>query len=123
MRPHTALRAHPNVPGVTRHEDSYGQGSRDRPRHDQSAVAAWQGGEAAVIPDSAGSRATPPVYSAKRFTCRGFDEFHEEAEADGFYFVRDGQGTARFRVRDILRAPEGISALVLRKLADDAGNE
>ncbi|MGW9026976.1 Hsp70 family protein [Streptomyces sp. NPDC055722] len=137
----------PHVPGVSTHENSYGRGSRNRPRHDQFRDAAWQGGEAAVIPDSAGSRTTPSVvaftatgeplvgqlarmqaipntkgtiYSAKCFTGCCFDEVPDEAKVDGFDIAPDEHGKARFRIRDKLCAPEEISALVL--VADDAGN-
>jgi molecular chaperone DnaK len=115
-----------------------------------SVIATWEGGEATVLPNSEGSRTTPSVvaftdsgerlvgqlarrqailnpkgtvYSAKRFIGRRFDEIPEEAKAVGFDVVADDQGNARFNVRDKLYAPEEISALVLRKLADDAGKQ
>jgi len=113
-----------------------------------SVIAAWEGGEARVIPNAEGARTTPSVvgftesgerlvgqlgrrqailnpkgtiYSAKRFIGRRFDEVSEEAKAVAFDVVADHQGNARFKVRDKLYAPEEISALILRKLADDAG--
>jgi molecular chaperone DnaK len=113
-----------------------------------SVIAAWEAGEASVIPNAEGSRTTPSVvaftdsgerlvgqlarrqailnpkgtvYSAKRFVGRRFDEVSDEAKAVGFDVV-DGQGgVARFDVRGKHYSPEEISALVLRKLADDAG--
>ncbi|WP_405575416.1 molecular chaperone DnaK [Streptomyces sp. NBC_01167] len=115
-----------------------------------SVIAAWEGGEATVIPNSEGSRTTPSVvaftdtgerlvgqlarrqailnpkgtiYSAKRFIGRRHDEISDEAKAVGFDVVPDEHGNARFQVRDKLYAPEEISALVLRKLADDAGKQ
>ncbi|MFJ4849833.1 MULTISPECIES: molecular chaperone DnaK [unclassified Streptomyces] len=115
-----------------------------------SVIAAWEGGEATVIPNSEGSRTTPSVvaftdtgerlvgqlarrqailnpkgtiYSAKRFIGRRYDEIPEEAKAVGFDVVPDEHGNARFKIRDKLYAPEEISALVLRKLADDAGKQ
>ncbi|MFF7203008.1 molecular chaperone DnaK [Streptomyces sp. NPDC008141] len=115
-----------------------------------SVIAAWEGGEATVIPNSEGSRTTPSVvaftdtgerlvgqlarrqtilnpkgtiYSAKRFIGRRHDEISDEAKAVGFDVVPDEDGNARFKVRDKLYAPEEISALVLRKLADDAGKQ
>ncbi|WP_327676748.1 molecular chaperone DnaK [Streptomyces sp. NBC_00467] len=115
-----------------------------------SVIAAWEGGEATVIPNSEGSRTTPSVvaftdtgerlvgqlarrqailnpkgtiYSAKRFIGRRHDEISDEAKAVGFDVVPDEHGNARFKVRDKLYAPEEISALVLRKLADDAGKQ
>ncbi|WP_269855918.1 molecular chaperone DnaK [Streptomyces sp. RPT161] len=113
-----------------------------------SVIAAWEGGEASVIPNSEGSRTTPSVvaftdtgerlvgqlarrqailnpkgtiYSAKRFIGRRFDEVTEEAKAVGFDVVEGPGGLARFEVRGKQYAPEEISALVLRKLAEDAG--
>ncbi|MEW2084572.1 molecular chaperone DnaK [Streptomyces sp. NPDC005283] len=115
-----------------------------------SVIAAWEGGEATVLPNSEGSRTTPSVvaftdtgerlvgqlarrqailnpkgtiYSAKRFIGRRYDEISDEAKAVGFDVVDDDQGNARFKVRDKLYAPEEISALVLRKLADDAAKQ
>ncbi|AHH98704.1 molecular chaperone DnaK [Kutzneria viridogrisea] len=113
-----------------------------------SVIAAWEGGEPAVIPNAEGSRTTPSVvaytesgerlvgqlarrqailnpkgtiYSAKRFIGRRFDEVAEEARAVGFDVVEGDGGVVRFKVRGKLHAPEEISAQVLRKLADDAG--
>ncbi|HET6502754.1 MAG TPA: molecular chaperone DnaK [Amycolatopsis sp.] len=115
-----------------------------------SVIAAWEGGEARVIPNSEGARTTPSVvaftdngerlvgqlarrqailnphgtiYSAKRFIGRRYDEIGDEAKAVAFKVVADDQGNARFDVRSKLYAPEEISALVLRKLADDAGKQ
>ena len=113
-----------------------------------SVIAAWEAGEASVIPNAEGARTTPSVvaftdsgerlvgqlarrqailnpkgtvYSAKRFVGRRFDEVSEEAKAVGFD-VAEGPGeVARFDVRGKQYSPEEISALVLRKLADDAG--
>ncbi|TLQ47395.1 molecular chaperone DnaK [Streptomyces marianii] len=115
-----------------------------------SVIAAWEGGEAAVLPNSEGSRTTPSVvaftdtgerlvgqlarrqailnpkgtiYSAKRFIGRRYDEISDEAKAVAFDVVPDEHGNARFEVRGKLYSPEEISALVLRKLADDAGKQ
>ncbi len=63
------------------------------------------------------------IYSAKRFIGRRFDEISDEAKAVGFDVVADDHGNARFEVRGKLYAPEEISALVLRKLADDAAKQ
>ena len=113
-----------------------------------SVIAAWEGGQADVIPNVEGARTTPSVvaftesgerlvgqlakrqailnpkgtiYSAKRFIGRRYDEVAEEAKAVTFDVVPGPNGEARFNVRGKLYAPEEISALVLRKLADDAG--
>ncbi len=112
-----------------------------------SVIAAWEGGEPMVIPNAEGARTTPSVvafadtgerlvgqlarrqailnpkgtiYSAKRFIGRKYDEVAEEAKAVTFDVVPGPDGAARFTVRDKLYAPEEISALVLRKLAEDA---
>ncbi|MGA8327755.1 MAG: Hsp70 family protein, partial [Mycobacterium sp.] len=113
-----------------------------------SVIAAWQAGEPVVIPNAEGARTTPSVvaftesgerlvgqlarrqsilnpkgtiYSAKRFIGRRFSEISEEAKAVSFDVVEGDGGTARFEVRGRKYAPEEISALVLRKLTDDAG--
>lgn len=112
-----------------------------------SVIAVWEGGEAKVIPNAEGARTTPSVVaftedgerlvgqlarrqsilnpkgtisSAKRFIGRSFDEIKEEANAVGFDVVEGPNGEARFNIRGKLYAPEEISALVLRKLVDDA---
>jgi molecular chaperone DnaK len=113
-----------------------------------SVIAAWEGGEASVIPNAEGARTTPSVvaftesgerlvgqlarrqailnpkgtiYSVKRFIGRKFEEVEEEAKQVTYDVVPDEHGNARIKVRDKLYAPEEISALILRKLADDAG--
>ncbi len=113
-----------------------------------SVIAAWEGGEASVVPNAEGARTTPSVvaftengerlvgqlarrqailnakgtiYSVKRFVGRRFEEVEEEAGQVTYEVVPDDHGNARIKVRDKLHAPEEISALILRKLADDAG--
>jgi molecular chaperone DnaK len=61
------------------------------------------------------------IYSVKRFIGRRFEEVEEEAGQVTYDVVPDANGLARIKVRDKLYAPEEISALILRKLADDAG--
>ncbi|MFH8273835.1 molecular chaperone DnaK, partial [Streptomyces roseolus] len=51
---------------------------------------------------------------------RHYDEISEEAKAVSFDVVPGDNGEARFDVRGKKYAPEEISALVLRKLVDDA---
>jgi molecular chaperone DnaK len=112
-----------------------------------SVIAAMEGGKPAVIPNAEGSRTTPSVvaftdqgerlvgqlarrqailnpkgtiYSAKRFIGRRYDEVASELSAVSFDVVPGPDGSARFKIRDRLYAPEEISALVLRKLAEDA---
>jgi molecular chaperone DnaK len=113
-----------------------------------SVIAVWEGGEPSVIPNAEGSRTTPSVVafsedgerlvgqlarrqsilnpkgtitSAKRFIGRRYDEVSDEAKAVSFDVVEGPGGVARFAVHDKMHAPEEISALVLRKLAEDAG--
>ena len=113
-----------------------------------SVIAAWEGGESDVIPNAEGQRTTPSVvaftesgerlvgqlarrqailnpkgtvYSVKRFIGRKFDEVREEAEQVTYDVLPDDQGNARIKIRGKLYAPEEISAMILRKLADDAG--
>ncbi|MFE2736090.1 molecular chaperone DnaK [Streptomyces sp. NPDC059349] len=115
-----------------------------------SVIAAWEGGEPSVVPNSEGNRTTPSVvaftdtgerlvgqlarrqsilnpkgtiYSAKRFIGRHYDEISDEAKAVAYDVVEGDGGAARFKVRDKLYAPEEISAQVLRKLADDASKQ
>jgi molecular chaperone DnaK len=113
-----------------------------------SVIAVLEGGDPAVIPNAEGSRTTPSVVaftdqgerlvgqlarrqailnpkgtitSAKRFIGRRHDEVSSEANAVSFDVTPGSDGMARFDVRGKLYAPEEISALVLRKLAEDAG--
>src|SRR3954468_10433413 len=113
-----------------------------------SVIAAMEGGQATVIPNAEGSRTTPSVvaftasgerlvgqiarrqailnpkgtiYSAKRFIGRRFEEVQSELSAVSFDVVPGPDGAVRFSVNGKLQAPEEISALVLRKLIEDAG--
>ncbi|HEY1914160.1 MAG TPA: molecular chaperone DnaK [Streptosporangiaceae bacterium] len=112
-----------------------------------SVIAATEAGRPTVIPNAEGSRTTPSVvaftdqgdrlvgqlarrqaimnpkgtiYSAKRFIGRRYEEVTSEQSAVSFDVVAGPDGTARFQIRGKLYAPEEISALVLRKLAEDA---
>ena len=115
-----------------------------------SVIAVWEGGEARVIPNAEGARTTPSVVaytdtgerlvgqlarrqsilnpkgtvtSAKRFIGRRYDEITDEAKAVSFDVEADDNGLARFKIHDKLIAPEEVSALVLRKLVDDASKQ
>src|SRR3954454_3485067 len=115
-----------------------------------SVIAAWEGSEASVVPNAEGARTTPSVvaftesgerlvgllarrqailnpqgtiYSVKRFIGRRYEEVEQEAEQVTYDVVPDENGNARIKVRGKLYAPEEISALILRKLADDAGRQ
>jgi molecular chaperone DnaK len=112
-----------------------------------SVIAAMEGDTPTVIPNAEGSRTTPSVvaftesgerlvgqlarrqailnpkgtiYSAKRFIGRRYEEVTSELTAVSFDVVEGPEGSVRFKVRDKLYAPEEISALVLRKLTEDA---
>jgi molecular chaperone DnaK len=112
-----------------------------------SVIAATEAGHPTVIPNAEGQRTTPSVvaftsqgerlvgqiarrqailnpkgtiYSAKRFIGRRYDEVASELNAVSFDVVAGPDGAARFEVQGRQYAPEEISALVLRKLAEDA---
>ncbi len=112
-----------------------------------SVIAAMEGGKPAVIPNAEGARTTPSVvafteqgerlvgqlarrqailnpkgtiYSAKRFIGRRYDEVTSELNAVSFDVVPGPDGAVRFDIRGRQYAPEEISALVLRKLTEDA---
>src|SRR3954447_1701382 len=115
-----------------------------------SVIAVMEGDKPTVIPNTEGSRTTPSVvafteqgerlvgqlarrqailnpkgtiYSAKRFIGRRYDEVTSELNAVTFDVVPGPDDAVRFKVRDKLYAPEEVSALILRKLADDAGRQ
>src|SRR4029450_4414250 len=113
-----------------------------------SVIATVEGGQPTVIPNAEGQRTTPSVLafteqgerlvgqvgqrqailnpkgtitSAKRFIGRRFDEVESEISAVSYDVVPGPDGMARFEVRGKLYAPQEVSAMVLRKLAEDAG--
>jgi molecular chaperone DnaK len=116
-----------------------------------SVVAAtMEGGRAEVIPNAEGARTTPSVvaftedgqrlvgqvarrqailnpeatiYSVKRFIGRKYDEVSEEAKQVSFKVVPGPDNAVRFEIRGKLYSPEEISALILRKLAEDAAKQ
>jgi molecular chaperone DnaK len=112
-----------------------------------SVIAVTEDGKPTVIPNAEGSRTTPSVvaftpqgerlvgqlarrqailnpkgtiYSAKRFIGRMYSEVESEINAVSYDVVPGPDGAARFSISGRLYAPEEISALVLRKLAEDA---
>src|SRR5437867_10540775 len=112
-----------------------------------SVVAVMEGGKPTVIINSEGSRLTPSVvaftrtgerlvgqlakrqavlnpentiYSVKRFIGRRFSEVQEEIKNVPFKVVPGPNDAVRFDIMGKLYSPEEISALVLRKLAEDA---
>jgi molecular chaperone DnaK len=113
-----------------------------------SVVAAvMEGGQAEVIPNAEGARTTPSVVaftedgerlvgqvarrqailnpdatisSAKRFIGRKWGEVDEESKIVSFEVVKGPDDAVRFQVRGKQYSPEEVSALVLRKLTEDA---
>src|SRR6185437_7540220 len=112
-----------------------------------SVVAVMEGGQPTVIINSEGSRLTPSVvaftkngerlvgqiakrqavlnpentiYSAKRFIGRRYSEVQSEIKNVPYKVVAGPNDAVRFEIMGKQYAPEEISALVLRKLAEDA---
>ncbi len=112
-----------------------------------SVVAVMEGGKPTVIVNSEGTRTTPSVvafkedgerlvgqvarrqsvlnpentlYSIKRFIGRRYSEVTDERKLVPYRVVAGPNDAVRFDIRGKLYAPEEISALVIRKLVDDA---
>jgi molecular chaperone DnaK len=114
-----------------------------------SVVAVMEGGKPVVIANAEGMRTTPSVvgfskegerlvgqmarrqavlnpqntfYAVKRFIGRKFDEVSPESRQVAYPIRRDERGNLKIRCPRLKKefAPEEISALVLRKLADEA---
>ncbi len=112
-----------------------------------SVAAIWEEGKSTVIPNAEGSRLTPSVvaytqdgqrlvgqvarrqailnptatiYSAKRFIGRKWGEVDEESKIVSYKVVKGQSDAVRFEIGGKQVSPEEVSALVLRKLAEDA---
>lgn len=114
-----------------------------------SVVAVMEGGVPTVIPNAEGSRTTPSVvaftkdgerlvgqmarrqavlnpentfYSVKRFIGRKYDELNVDAKRVSYQVRRDELGNVKLYSPRMNKefAPEEISAMVLRKLVEDA---
>ncbi|HEY8393621.1 MAG TPA: Hsp70 family protein, partial [Thermaerobacter sp.] len=112
-----------------------------------SVIAVLEGGEPTVITNAEGGRVTPSVvgwskdgellvgqvakrqavtnpertiFSIKRFMGRRYDEAREEAARVPYKVVAGENGDARVEVDGKLYSPEEISAMILRKLKQDA---
>ncbi|HEY8424459.1 MAG TPA: Hsp70 family protein, partial [Limnochordales bacterium] len=112
-----------------------------------SVIAVLEGGEPTVITNAEGGRTTPSVvgwskdgellvgqvakrqavtnpertiFSIKRFMGRRYDEAREEAARVPYKVVAGDNGDARVEVDGKLYSPEEISAMILRKLKQDA---
>jgi molecular chaperone DnaK len=113
-----------------------------------SAVAVIEGGKPEVITNAEGSRTTPSVvafkesgerlvgqvakrqaalnpektlFSVKRFIGRQFDEVEAERKLVPYNVEAGPNNAVRFIIGDKKYAPEEVSALVLKKLVEDAG--
>lgn len=113
-----------------------------------SAVAVIEGGKPEVITNAEGSRTTPSVvafkdsgerlvgqvakrqaalnpektlFSVKRFIGRQFNEVEAEKKLVPYNVEAGPNNAVRFVVSDKKYAPEEVSALVLKKLVEDAG--
>ncbi len=112
-----------------------------------SVVAVMEGGHAVVIPNAEGSRTTPSVvafnkagerlvghlarrqsvvnpentvYSIKRFIGRRYDEVESERKIVSYKVKESPEGGCRVTLQGKDYAPEEVSAMVLRKLKEDA---
>ena len=112
-----------------------------------SVVAVIEAGDPAVIVNAEGNRTTPSVvaykennerlvgqiakrqgalnpentfYSVKRFMGRRYSEVESERKLVPYNITAGPGDSVRFKVKDKLMAPEEISAMVLKKLVEDA---
>ncbi len=112
-----------------------------------SAVAVIEGGKSEVITNAEGARTTPSVvafkdsgerlvgqvarrqaalnpektiFSAKRFIGRQFNEVEAERKLVPYNVVAGPNNAVRFKINDKQYAPEEISAMILKKLVEDA---
>ncbi len=112
-----------------------------------SVVAVMEGGKPAVITNSEGGRTTPSVvaftksgerlvgqlarrqavlnpentiYSIKRFIGRRFGEVESERKIVSYQIKEGGDGGCKVMVQGKEYSPEEISAMILRKLKEDA---
>jgi molecular chaperone DnaK len=114
-----------------------------------SVISVIEGGKPDVVVNSEGSRITPSVvafkgseklvgnvakrqaalnptntfFEVKRFIGRSWSEVKEEAGRAPFKVVEGPNGGVRIETSEGLKAPEEISAMVLRKMVDDASSK
>lgn len=112
-----------------------------------SVISVYESGESKVITNKEGSRLTPSVvaftktgeilsggpakrqavtnaentiFSIKRFMGRRYDEVNEEMKMVPYKVVKASNGDARIQIQDKLYSPPEISAMILKKLKQDA---
>jgi len=113
-----------------------------------SAMASIEGGKAEIITNAEGTRTTPSVvafkkdsgerllgqvarrqaalnpertlFSVKRFIGRNYDEVEAEMKNVPYQVVPGPNNAVRFKIDDKEFAPEEVSAMILRKMVDDA---
>ncbi len=114
-----------------------------------SVISIMEGGESVVLVNSEGNRTTPSVvgfkddqrlvgqvakrqavlnpkgtiFEAKRFIGRTWDEIQHEAERAPYEVVKGDDGGVRFVVAGEKYTPEAISAMVMRKMVNDASEQ
>ncbi len=114
-----------------------------------SVISIMEGGEGVVLVNSEGNRTTPSVVGfkddqrlvgqvakrqavlnpkgtiseAKRFIGRTWEEVQHEAERAPYEVARGDDGGVRFVVGGEKHTPEAISAMVMRKLVNDASEQ
>jgi len=114
-----------------------------------SVIAIMEGGEPTVLVNGEGGRTTPSVvafkddqrlvgqvakrqavlnatgtlFEVKRFMGRTWEEVKDEVERAPYEVVQADDGGVRFKVQDKEYSPEEISAMVLRKLVNDASEQ
>ncbi|MBU7010968.1 MAG: molecular chaperone DnaK [Theionarchaea archaeon] len=112
-----------------------------------SCMAVMEAGKPVVIPNAEGSRTTPSVvgfskskerlvgqvakrqavsnpektvYSIKRFMGRYYDEVEQERNTVQYEVVRGSSNDARVKIGDEVYSPQEISAMILKKMKEDA---
>jgi molecular chaperone DnaK len=114
-----------------------------------SCMAVMEAGKPVVIPNAEGSRTTPSVvgfsksgerlvgqvakrqavsnpektvYSIKRFMGRYYDEVESERNTVQYEVVKELSNDARVKIGDKVYSPQEISAMILKKMKEDAEN-